>query len=95
MNDEELISDNPKVLMLSTIDNPFNPFEKFDEWFNWDSTKGYNCCGMVARLCYGKTGITEAENRRIANKAVQRIVEIDPTGFYIAVEGHEDPGGGG
>ena len=28
--------------MLTTIDNPFNPFTNFDDWYAFDTSKGYN-----------------------------------------------------
>ena len=37
-------------IMLTTVDNPFNPFEEFDKWYNYDISKGYDTCGLVARL---------------------------------------------
>ena len=36
--------------ILSTVDNPYDPRTDWDEWFNYDTTHGYNTCGLVARL---------------------------------------------
>ena len=36
--------------MLTTIDNPYSPFTQFDEWLEFDTLKGYNTCGYLARV---------------------------------------------
>ena len=39
-----------RAVMLTTTDNPYNPFKNFDEWFMYDTEKGYNSCGYLARI---------------------------------------------
>ena len=41
-----------KDLMVTTVDNPYNPFTEFYEWLSFDIEKGYNTCGLLARLCF-------------------------------------------
>ncbi len=38
--------------MLTTEDNPYNPFTNFDEWYAFDTQKGYNTCGYLARVSF-------------------------------------------
>jgi hypothetical protein len=41
--------DNMEFL-LTTKDNPFDPFEDWESWYNYDTLKGYDTCGYLARV---------------------------------------------
>ena len=47
--------------MLTTIDNPFNPFTNFDDWYAFDTSKGYNTCAYLDRICNSSENFTEEE----------------------------------
>lgn len=70
---------------LTTVDNPFNPFENFKEWFLFDVEKGYNSCSMVDRVANLSDGMSETEEILERNRAIDRIIEIDPLGVYTKV----------
>lgn len=71
--------------MLSTIDNPFNPFEEFDKWYNYDVSKGYNCCSYLSKIAKTSDELPENLNQLEIERAIDEIVEININGMYIKV----------
>ena len=51
-----------RAVMLTTTDNPYDPFKNFDEWFMYDTEKGYNSCGYLARIAKLSDENTDQEN---------------------------------
>lgn len=76
---------NKKELMLSTFDNPFNPFTQFDEWYAFDSHKGYYCLERVARVLRTSDELSEADQVVAYNTAVMETVRVNETGMYKKV----------
>lgn len=77
-----------KVCMLTTVDNPFNPISQFDEWFLFDVEKGYNSCGLLARIAHtSEQQFTEEENNEEIERAIDEIIEFDPLNIYKKVVG--------
>lgn len=72
-------------VMLTTVDNPYNPFDDFDKWLNYDILKGYNCCGIVARIAPGVDMIDEDFDDDFRIQAIMRFVSEDPLHIYTAV----------
>lgn len=72
--------------MLSTVDNPFNPFTNWDEWYKYDTEKGYNTSGLLARLSFTSNGLPESINQEILNLTVDEIIKDDELGLYIKVK---------
>ena len=70
---------------ISTIDNPFNPFDDFASWFMFDIEKGYYSCSKLARLTNLTDDMTEKEENEEVERAVDRLIEIDPLDIYIKV----------
>ena len=70
---------------LSTIDNPFNPFEDFVQWFLYDVEKGYNSCGRLARVANLTDDLSEIEEDKVIEKAIDDIIKYDITDKYIKV----------
>ncbi len=70
---------------LSTVDNPYNPFTNFDAWYRYDLDKGYNCCGLLARLAHTSDQLSDYENDREIERAVDEIVKFDPLNIYTKV----------
>ena len=72
--------------MLSTKDNPFNPFEDFNNWYNFDSDKGYNSCGILARIVGDTEELAPNEEAFATEFAIDSFIESDPTHMYIKVQ---------
>lgn len=71
---------------LTTIDNPFNPFINFSEWFLYDVGQGYNTCGKIDRLTERFDGMTEAEETKAVEKAIDLIIENDILNIYKKIQ---------
>lgn len=74
-----------KQVTVTTIDNPFNPFDDFDSWFRFDVEKGYYTSSKLARLTNLTDDMTEKEENEEVERAVDRLIEIDPLDIYIKV----------
>ena len=74
-----------KQVMLTTVDNPFDRFDQFDSWYNYDMDRGYNTCAYLARVAFNSDSLSDAENNRELEKAINSIIEHDPYGAYKKV----------
>ena len=71
---------------ITTIDNPFDPFDEFDSWFAFDVEKGYYTSSRVARLTNLTNNMTEKEELEEIERAIDRLIEIDPLDIYKKIE---------
>lgn len=78
--------------MLTTLDNPFNPFTQWDQWFAFDSGKGYNTSAYLARIVKSSHELTEFHETLAINEAIDEILALNILGIYVAVtkEGFRD-----
>ena len=74
-----------KEVMLTTTDNPFDPFDQFDSWFMFDSDKGYNSCGLIDRIARTSDQLSDDENKREIERAIEEIIQYDPLNIYKRV----------
>ena len=74
-----------KQTHISTIDNPFNPFDDFTSWLMYDTEKGYYSNNKVARLVNTTDEMTTEEELEEIERAIDRLIEIDPLDIYIKV----------
>lgn len=74
-----------KEVTATTIDNPFNPFNDFDSWFMFDIEKGYYTSSKLGRLTHLSDDMTEKEELQEVERAVDRLIEIDPLDLYIKI----------
>lgn len=82
--------DDNKIHMLTTVDNPYNPFTHFDEWYQFDTEKGYNTLSYLGRVVNYDGCYTE-ELRHIAREdGMQEIINRDPLGIFIKVTKEEE-----
>ena len=77
--------DGVKDYMLTTLDNPWNPFTNYEEWLSFDVAKGYDTPGVLDRFSITGNNLTEEENQKILNEAMDRIIDIDPFCRWIKV----------
>lgn len=80
---------NRKVY-LTTIDNPYNPFDDFTSWLMFDIQKGYDTNGTLARIVDIREDMTEEEQNSEIERAIDRIIEIDPTDLYKKIIKEEE-----
>ena len=66
-----------RAVMLTTTDNPYDPFKNFDEWFMYDTEKGYNSCGYLARIVKLSDEMGEEEALLETERAIDEILEYD------------------
>ena len=70
---------------LTTVDNPFNPFDDFNQWFMFDIEKGYDCCGLLARMANYSDDLTDSEEELETERAIDKIIKLDLTDKYKKV----------
>lgn len=70
---------------ISTIDNPYDPFDNFEQWMLFDVQKGYNSCGLLARIATYSDAMTDEEVRKETERAINEIIRLDLTDNYIKV----------
>lgn len=63
---------------ITTVDNPFDPFDQFDDWFMYDTDKGYNSCSYLARIARTSDSLTDEENEAEIERAIDEIVFFNP-----------------
>ena len=72
-------------MMLTTVDNPYDPFTQFPQWLSFDTRKGYNTSGLLARIALTSDDLSESDQRLAVNNAIREIVEINALGIHRAV----------
>lgn len=72
--------------MLTTFDNPYNPFDQFDSWFLFDVTKGYNSCEMLGRFARISDSLTDEENDKEVERAIDEIIKYDFLNIYKKIK---------
>lgn len=71
--------------MLTTIDNPFDPFDEFGSWYQFDCDKGYNSCSYLARIARNSDQLSDKENEREIERAIDEIIKYDFMNIYKKV----------
>lgn len=70
---------------LTTIDNPFDPFTQFDEWFLFDTEKGYNSCSRLDRITRLTDEMSETEINQEIERAIDEIIMYDVLNIFKKV----------
>lgn len=73
------------MVMLTTIDNPFNPITQFDDWYEYDESKGYCTSGYVARIAKTSDDLSKNDQDLAIQAAIDEIISMNPDGFYKKV----------
>lgn len=74
-----------RTFSITTIDNPFNPFVDFENWFLFDTEKGYYTANKLARLSKVIDSMSSKEEAKEVERAIERLIEIDPLDIYMKV----------
>lgn len=74
-------------VMMSTVDNPFDPFTDFAKWLSYDTEKGYNTCGLVARLAQTSSELSEDQGVEDVEAAIDEFIAIDPLHLFVKLTG--------
>ena len=72
-------------VMLTTEDNPFNPFTQFNEWYRYDTEKGYNTCSYLARIVQTSPDLGEPDQISAIIEGINEILEYNILGIYKKV----------
>ena len=72
--------------MLTTFDNPYDPFEDFTSWLLFDNEKGYNTCNYLARIAKTSDELSDQENNKEIERAIDEIIYYDPFNMYKKVK---------
>ena len=75
---------------LTTVDNPYNPIENFTSWFMFDIEKGYNTCGYLGRIAKTSDQLSDEENEKEIERAIDEIIKYDFMNIYVKVTGKVD-----
>ena len=74
-----------RKVALTTIDNPYDPIDQFDDWYAFDSLKGYNSCSLLARIANTSSDLDCEETNLLIENAIDRIVKLNSLGIYRKV----------
>lgn len=83
-----MFNDSNQVIedsMLTTEDNPYSPFDEWDEWFAFDTSKGYDTCSYLARVVRSSSELSEIDNNIAISEGILKILELNLTGNYKKV----------
>lgn len=74
-----------RVVGLTTKDNPFSPFNEFREWLNFDVQHNYGTLNYFARVCRITNDMTDEENAKEIERAIDQIIKNDIFDMYKKV----------
>ena len=70
---------------ITTLDNPYNFFTQFDEWYSFDTEKGYNTCAYLARLANVSSEMSEKDYEEAVERVIEDVLRLNITGNYVRV----------
>lgn len=71
-----------KKAMITTIDNPYDPQDQFEAWYLFDVTNGYNTCAYLARISRNSDQLSDEENNKETEQAIDEIIKYDFQNIY-------------
>ena len=71
-----------RQVYITTADNPYDPHTNFDEWYAYDTRKGYNTSAYLARRAYTSDGISDEDNLIAIEEAIDAICKLNLLGNY-------------
>ena len=86
MNSKNETTKKKKEFKITTFDNPFSPFTQFDEWYNFDTTHGYDTLGILGRMTMSSKQLSIDDQNRISENAIFDLVKLLPSTYKIVLE---------
>lgn len=77
------------AVAISTIDNPYDPLEDFEHWYQYDMLKGYSTCCLLDRVAKTSDSLSDEDNERELERAIDSIIKNDFQNIYIKVKRKE------
>lgn len=80
-------NENDVVVMMTTVDNPYDPIDDYDHWLDFDMIKGYGTNELLSRITdikYDEMSDNEIKNE--IEKAIDRFISEDPLNLYKKVK---------
>ena len=74
-----------REVAITTIDNPFDPIDQFDEWFVFDTSKGYGTCEYLDRIARTSDSFPDETNDAEVERAIDEIIANDFMHIYKKV----------
>ena len=71
--------------MLTTVDNPYDPFTQYDQWIEYDLRMGYHTQDYLGRMVDTSSDLSEADQDRAIEQAMDDIVNESVLGIYKKV----------
>ena len=75
-----------RQLLLTTVDNPYHPIDQYDKWREFDMDHGYFTENRLAKVASTSYDLTDLENQRNINAAIEDFIRLDELGLYKAIE---------
>ena len=74
-----------KQYLLTTVDNPYHPIDQYDQWRQFDMERGYSTEQRLAKIAKTSYYLTDQENQRNINAAIDDFIRLDELGLYRRV----------
>lgn len=73
------------IAMLTTVDNPHDPFDDYENWYAHDFQAGHHTPGFLARIVVMSEELSETDQSRAVELAIDEIIEFNVNGLYRKV----------
>ena len=74
------------MVALTTVDNPFDPIDDFDNCYAFDLLKGYDSCGLLARIAKTSDTLSDKEYELEVERAIDEIVKYDLENKFVKIK---------
>lgn len=74
-----------RICALTTTDNPNDYFTHNDEWWSFEMLTGARTIRAMGDHAYTSTEISNAENAKEVERAIDEIIKHDPIGEFKKV----------
>ena len=74
-----------RQVALTTTDNPYDPIDQYDDWYAFDTQKGYCTDAYIMRIMKSSDDLPEEEQNADYENAINEILSYNLTGNYKKV----------